>query len=81
MSTRVNDIEDTVTTAAFLMIASLAATDTTKRKNQIVGWLEETKKIIQSDPQNSFDTAVISDAIEYAKIQADMRTHPFFRNE
>ena len=81
MSITTDDIEKMVTTSAFLMIAGLAATDTIKRRQHIISWLEETKRIIQSDPENTFDTAVIIDAIEYAKIQADMRTHPFFRNE
>ena len=76
-----NEIEETIVAAAFVMIAGLAATDTKKRRLQIVSWLKETKQIIESDECNTFDVSVIEDAIAIARIQADMRMHPFFRSE
>ena len=70
--------------AAFMVIAAIAATSTTDRQRQLVVWLEEIREVLAGGivtGVTKFHVQTISDAILGAKGEADLRTHPFFRDE
>ena len=70
--------------AAFMIIAAIAATSGTDRRQQIIVWLTEIREVLAGGTAtgvSEFHVQTVSDAILGAKREADLRTHPFFRDE